>query len=413
MNEAPVTGKLWNRTMVLTILVSVLYGLSYAMLNPALPIYVESLGYGTDIVGTIVGVATFFAMIFRGLAGGWSDRLSRKTIILTAFLTSAAAFLLFCVARSLPLLYLARCLQGVSSGIVVTVLCTIAYDSLPPEMLGMGVAVYALSEALIQSIAPSIGTALAVRGHHILLFLLAAVSIGLAFVILLLIPVPLTAKAKAWQEAKKNGTADRRGFHLSDYLCRPALPAAFLLLMMGIIYAAVSNYLSICGVSRGISQVALFFTINAIVLMATRILWGRISDRKHLGWLLIPGFLFLGIACVLIAQARSITPIIIAAVFHGFGYSATMSGTQLWAIRSVGQDQRSTANSTYYVGGDLGLALGAYLSGALAAHVNYTAMYLVIAGICVFSALWFVGFMGIKGSRSQGLVPPDWTNLPK
>ncbi len=409
MGSGARTGKLWNRTFLFCMLISGLANMSNGMLSPALPIYVTALGRGTEIAGTIVAVATFLSMFGRGLSGGWSDKYSRKTIILVCLISTVAAFLLFCFADSIPLLVLAKCLQGVSSGIITTVLCTIAYDTLPPELLGSGIGMFALAGSLAQCIAPSIGTALAKRGMYTTLFASSAAAAAVSFLILLTIPVELTAKAKRWQEAKRNGTAQRRGFHISDYLCRPAFPAAFLLIMNGIIHAAISNFLAHCGLSRGIESIALFFTINSIVLIVARPLCGRISDRRHIGWLIIPGYIAMGAACLLIATAKNMVPIVIAAVLYGFGFGATMATSQLWAIRAAGPDQRSTANSTYYVGGDIGLALGAYVAGALAAAVNYTVMYAIIAAVCAFSMLWFIAYVLLRRKTARGMKPVDMT----
>lgn len=408
MKDKP--GKLWNRTFLLCMLISGLNAFPGGMLSPALPIYLEHLGRGTEIAGTIVAIATFLSMFTRMIAGGWADKISRKTILLIAFLFETAAFFLFCVANSFPLLLASRCLFGVGTGIVVTVLCTIAFDTLPPELLGTGVGIFALAASAAYWVAPTIGTALAVQGRFLLLFLISAAVLILSIALLLTIPVELTAKAKLWQQARKNGTAERSRFRLSDYLCREALPSAFLLLMNGIIYAALVNFLSHCGVSRGITQVALFFTIESILLVVLQPVCGRLADRMHLGWIIIPGYLLMGIACVLVAFAQNMVPILIASVFYAAGYSATMATTQLWAIRSVELSQRSLANSTYYVGGDVGLALGAYAAGALAAVSGYTAMYLVIAGVCIFSLIWFAGYILTRGKKSKGLSPRDLTD---
>ncbi len=396
-NTTPqVTGKLWNKIFILTMLVSALSNISNGMLSPALPIYASALGYGTDVAGTIVAIATFLSMFGRGLSGGWSDRMSRKTILLASLGTSTVAFILFCFAKTIPLIVVAKILQGVSSGIIITVLCTIAYDTLPPELMGSGIGMFSLAGSLAQCIAPSIGTSLAKAGMYTQLFLASAVAAAASFVVLLTIPVQPTAKAKAWAEAKANGTAVKRGFHISDYICKPALPAAFLLLMNGIIHAAITNYLSICGLSRGIGSIAVCFTINSIVLIFSRPICGRLADKKPLSWLLIPGYVFMGIGCLLVAGAQNMIPVCIAAVFYGVGFGATMCAAQLAAIRSVGIERRGIANSTYFVGGDIGLTLGAYFAGALAASVGYTVMYYIIAGCCVFTLACYVVYSARK-----------------
>ena len=404
MNAPAVSGKLWNKVFIMTMLVSALSNISNSMLSPALPIYVESLGRGTDIAGTIVAVATFLSMFGRGLSGGWSDKISRKTIILASLFFSTVAFVLFCFADNLPMLYLAKCMQGVSSGIITTVLCTIAYDTLPPELLGSGIGLFSLAGSLAQCLAPSIGTALASRGMYTLLFLSSAVASAASFLVLMFIPVQLTPKALAWKQAKLDGTAVRRGFRIGDYICREALPAAVLLLMNGIIHSAIMNYLSICGISRGIDTIAIFFTINSIVLIFARPVCGKLSDHKSMSWLMVPGYLCMGLACLIVAISYSVVPILIAAVFYGLGFGAVMCGAQLLAIRSAGPERRSIANSTYFVGGDVGLALGAYVSGALAAAVGYGPMYGIIAACCGLTLVGWVLYAA-RNKQNKALHP--------
>ena len=382
--------KLWNRNFVLAMLVSGLSGFSGGMLAPALPIYAGTLGYGTSAAGSIVAVATFLSMFGRGLCGGWADRMSRKIILSISLLTAAGSFLLFCVAKNLPMLMLAQCLQGVATGITITVLSTVAYDALPPALLGSGIGIYSLASSLAQCIAPSAGTSLASSGRYTLLFLFAAATSLCSFLVLLTIPIRPTEKARAYAEAKKNGTREKHGFHISDYLCREALPAAGLLLVNGIVCSAVSNFLSICGLERGISAIAAFFTISSAVLIFSRPLLGRLADKKPLAFLIIPGYVLMAACCLLVAFAHTLAPVCIAGVLYGVGFGAAMSSAQLAAIRSVDTSRRGVANSTYYVGGDIGLTLGAYAAGALAAGVGYTVMYYIIAASSILTLILYL-----------------------
>ena len=140
-------------------------------------------------------------MFTRTIAGGMADRISRKTILLIAFACETAAFLLFCIARSFPLLLAARCFYGVGTGIVVTILCTIAFDTLPPELLGTGVGIFALAASVAYWVAPTLGTALAVQGRFVLLFMICTAALIVSILLLMTIPVELTEKAKIWREA--------------------------------------------------------------------------------------------------------------------------------------------------------------------------------------------------------------------
>lgn len=354
------------------------------MFHPALSIYGKSLGYGTDIIGGVVAVATFICMFGRLMVGGWSDRYSRKKIVMIALAFMVAAYCLFFVARTIPLMLIAKILQAVSHGMITTVLNTVALDTLPPDKMGAGIGYYSLAASLAQSFAPQIGTSLSNAGRFALLFGSSAVLTAMAMVILYLIDIPLPKK--------KNIAGKKTVFSLKNYLCIAALPAAFMLLVNGITHASIANYLSICGLSRGIETIGTFFTINSIAMIITRPLCGRLADKKPLVWIMLPGYIFMIFAILLIAVAQDITLIIMAAVCYGIGFGATQASIQLWALRRAGPANRGIANSTFYVGGDLGLSLGAYLAGAVAAFAGYKPMYLLMACISAAGISFFILF---------------------
>ena len=95
---------------------------------------------------------------------------------------------------------------------------------------------------------------------------------------------------------------------------------------------------------------------------------------------------------MLVALAQGMIPVCIAAVFYGLGFGAAQCAAQLAAIRSVDTSRRGVANSTYFVGGDLGLTLGAWAAGTLAAGVGYTVMYYIVSGCCVFTLACYLVF---------------------
>ena len=60
------------------------------------------------------------------------------------------------------------------------------------------------------------------------------------------------------------------------------------------------------------------------------------------------------------------------------------------AVRSVGPERRGDANGTFYVGGDIGLALGAYGAGAIFDAAGSMAMYLFMASMAVLCILFYI-----------------------
>ena len=74
------------------------------------------------------------------------------------------------------------------------------------------------------------------------------------------------------------------------------------------------------------------------------------------------------------------TPVmLLAAAFMAGGYGIMCSVCQSTAILLAGPDKRGLANSTYYIGLDLGMALGTILGGVLYGAVAIDLFYPILA----------------------------------
>lgn len=72
---------IWNRNYVLCMLVSACASFAQSMFNPAMPVYGQTIGLSTDIIGMITGVAMFICMFGRGITGKLSDTMSKKCLV--------------------------------------------------------------------------------------------------------------------------------------------------------------------------------------------------------------------------------------------------------------------------------------------------------------------------------------------
>ena len=70
---------------------------------------------------------------------------------------------------------------------------------------------------------------------------------------------------------------------------------------------------------------------------------------------------------------------ILAAVFMAGGYGIMCSVCQSTAMLLVGREKRGIANSTYYIGLDLGMALGPVTGGFLYGHLDIALFYPALA----------------------------------
>jgi len=372
---------IWNKNYILCMAISTVAAIGHGMFNPALPVYAHKLGIATDIIGTVVGFAMFMCMFGRGMMGGLADRIDNKKLVRISLLVLLGGYSCFFFADNVPLLLIAKTLQAVGNGMTNTILSTLAFAAVPPRKLASGIGMFSLASSLAQCFAPNIGTEIAYSGHFTLLFSVSVVMTLISLLILNLIEAP-KVRVRDYPEDKK--------FSVSSFICRPAVPAAIMLLFNGIVYSSISNYLSLYGLEKGFARIGLFFTINSAAMLITRPLTGKICDTKPLSLIMIPGYLAQICTCLLIARTGSMAGICIGAACYGFGFGSTQAAIQVMALKSVGAEQRGKANGTFYVGGDIGLSCGSFVAGTLAKQAGYPVMYSMMAFVAAGSLIFFL-----------------------
>lgn len=361
--------------------ISTVAAIGHGMFNPALPVYAAKLGIATDIIGTVVGFAMFLCMFGRGMMGGLADRIDNKKLVRISLLVLLGGYSCFFFADNVPMLLIAKSLQAVGNGMTNTILSTLAFAAVPPGKLASGVGMFSLASSLAQCFAPNLGTEIAYSGHFTLLFSVPVVMTLISLMILNQIEAP---------EIPVRDHSEHKKFSLGSFLCKPAVPAAVMLLFNGIVYSSISNYLSLYGLERGFARIGLFFSINSAAMLITRPLTGKICDTKPLSMIMIPGYLAQIGTCLLIARSGSMAGICVAAACYGFGFGSTQAAIQIMALKSVGAEQRGKANGTFYVGGDIGLSSGSFVAGALAKQAGYPFMYSTMAFVAAGCLLFFM-----------------------
>ncbi len=342
-------------------------------------------------------------MIARAVVGWLSDSKSKKRLVGISLICMMAAYALYLPAKGLWLIAAARIMQGIGHGALITVLSTLAIEYLPPERMGEGIGMYSLASSLAQCVAPVLGTYFAKLSQYRLAFILALVTIVGAFAALQLIkdaPVSLPVNAEKPVDSAQDGNPVMR--FLKKFIYKDALLGAMLLLFMGILHSAISNYLAIYGFKQNLTQIGLFFTVNSVVLILFRPVLGRFADKTHPSFLIIPGLILMGLVFVMLGNLTSPWQIYIGGALYGIGFGAVMSMSQMISVKSAPPEKRGVANGTYYVLGDIGLSLGAYVSGLLAKETGYGGMYLVMAGVTALTIVFYLVF-----SKKQGISFPQ------
>lgn len=145
-------------------------------------------------------------------------------------------------------------------------------------------------------------------------------------------------------------------------------PLALVFMLFVAPYYATQSFVVEYAAARGFHvAVSLFFPLALPIL---RITLRDLFDRKSFRF-----FLVACSACVLAAPLcldlmANNAVLVAAAVLTAFGYGVMSSATQSQAVIIAGRAHAGLANSTYYVGIDLGMTLGSLPGGFLYGNVG-------------------------------------------
>ncbi|MFN0026236.1 MAG: MFS transporter, partial [Acidimicrobiales bacterium] len=101
-------GSLWL-TVVLDLV-------GFGIVLPILPLYTEDLGASAFTVGVVLAAYSVAQMIGSPILGRLSDRHGRRPVLVIALIGSSVGHLVTGLAGSIPLIILARALDGFSGG---------------------------------------------------------------------------------------------------------------------------------------------------------------------------------------------------------------------------------------------------------------------------------------------------------
>ncbi len=131
--------------------------LDSSVANVALPHMAGSLSASTD-ESTWVLTSYLVANAIMLPAAGWiSRRIGRKRLLILSILLFTAASLFCGVAINMPMLILARVLQGVGGGGMQPLAQSILLESFPPRQHGTAMAVYGIGVVVAPVIGPTLG----------------------------------------------------------------------------------------------------------------------------------------------------------------------------------------------------------------------------------------------------------------
>lgn len=381
---APRTGTRFG--FVLAIVAQILMMVGASAPSPFYPVLAQEIGFEAIVISAVFAVYAVALLLTLLTAGSLSDHVGRRPVAIAGFLLLAGSMFLFWHADTVAMLFLARILQGVASGLLISALSATVLDFAPGGRAGIA--------ALWNALSPGIGLALGALASGLMLdvsgeaLLDVFAPLSSAYIVLaalfLLVPETAPRKPGAWASLSFRlsiPSAIRADF----WRGAPAVIAGwatgglFLSLGANIVRGELGGEAHIW---QGLG-VVLLAGVGAVTAFALR----KIAARSMV--LFGTSALAVGTLLSLIALGLGSLPFyLVAAAVTGMGFGTAFSGVVASLAPRIPATQRADTFAVIYLLAYLAFGVPAVIAGALvgvvgleAVCVGYGIVVIALAGI--------------------------------
>lgn len=364
-----VQTKVFSKDAVLVLVASFFYMSCPMIVTPIITGFTGMLGGTGFVMGVIGGLVNLVSLGCRPVAGNLADKMDEYHLALAGSGLMLIGCIGYCVAPSILVLVLARVINGIGYACCSVSMSTWLSILLPKDKIGSGMGLYGTVQALGMAVAPAFGIKIQSMFGYRAVFVVA--------VLFALVTILVTLLIRNHGIEDHSGEEPRRkGLQIID---SKVVPIALIVMLFTIPYLATQSFLISYVEKKGIAvDTALFFPLYAVVLVALRSGFRNYFDKVPYRRFLFISMVSSVLALLSLNFMTSDLLMIAAAVFMAGGYGIMCSVSQAGAILLAGPGRRGIANSTYYVGIDLGAALGAIIGGILYGSVDINLFYVVL-----------------------------------
>jgi MFS family permease len=310
-----------NKTLWVLLFIAVINSMGFGIIIPLILSYGKKFGVNNEVLGILTAsfsIAQFFA---TPVLGTLSDRLGRKWILAFSLLGSCVSFILFGLAKSLLILFIARILDGLTGG-NISVAQAMVSDMSSEEERAKNFGLLGSAFGFGYVIGPAIGGLLNKFGDQVPFFFAAGMSV--LGIMLTLLVLKETSSDKTRNENKHN-----KLFNFGALISVLKIPAIGSSVLMGFLlttaqFAMLIGFQTFCAERLKLSpfQIGLFYAGFGLsgIIMQLLVPWITKLIRSK-PWILLLSTLLCSLAMAYCGLAAGLfgfaTGICIYGLFNG------------------------------------------------------------------------------------------------
>ena len=293
------------------------------VLIPLMPFYLTALGGQDTTAPYLFAMFSLSAFISTPFWGRLSDKIGRKPVLMISLAGTMIAYLWLAFASSVPELFGARILAGLTAGWMVAAHSTIA-DLTPQNQRAKGMGMLGAAFGIGFTLGPGTGGLMMDKGPVIPLpedfRLPALLSLGLAgaafFILMIFLKEPRLKSDSAPDTDNKRQNFLQLWVPLEVFRLDGITPLLRLYFLVFLVFTAVEGVFAIWAAARlslGPGQVGYILAYGGMItILVQGGLIGRLASQCGEKWLVIAALAFLSSALFLLAIADNIPILIVA-----------------------------------------------------------------------------------------------------
>jgi MFS family permease len=399
--HTPDKQKLWTAPFILFMAINAIAGTATQMITPLMAKYLTSKGATLELAALITAILSAVALVGRPFSGAANDFMNKKKIMFFSSMVVGLCLLGYSFTASIPMIIVLRIIHGLAFCFQGTTTMAFSASFIPRERFGEGMGYMGLTMIVSSSIGPNIGVLLTDNYGTNVCFGVAAVISLIASAALLTVPYQFVKRQRP------EGYKFR--IRMSDLFAKELFLLSAFVGIFSIGNGLINTYLKLLAEERNILNVGLYFTANALMMVAVRPFVGRLLDKKGLTIIMIPAYLIASIGMMFISSASATWMLVAAGILKAIGQGSGAPSIQAASVKILGKAKAGVASSTCYIGQDIGNIIGPIVGGFVVTRYSFAAVFQDYAILLVLTAAAFVIYnrVSFKNVEKATLLPQE------
>ncbi len=340
--------------------------------NPALPLFIRSMGVPVSTVGFIAAASTVVGIVVSLPAGILSDIIGRRRVILMAAIVFATAPFLYLLITSPWQLVLVRIYHGLATAILGPVAMAAVADTFENgrgERMGW----YSSATMVGRFLAPFVGGILIFSQDFRWVYLADGFAGVLALVAAIGLPLTTRTSGSVWEALKRE--RGKYGQEIAFVFRHPGiLSTSGIEAVQYFAYGSIETFLPIYlneKLGYPAWEIGLLFTAQILAATFTKPIMGRLSDRYGRIPMIVSGLALGGITTVTMLLSSNYLVIMVLIAMFGLGLATVTASTSALVADFSRSQSRGSALGILSSIMDIGHSSGPMVTGVMIGAYSY------------------------------------------